>query len=426
VADDVMRARFAETAADVLAQVRLLDRPGPTNNTALYSAVGAALQRLKQEKEAGSETRLFVFTDGKNEVFPERGDDEGLLGSEGLSRVEGEAELNRVETITIGFGRRGDAGFDERILQALAWPTPANYHYAADGESLANVFEQDQQKLASRMQLSIGPIAGNKDRLTEPRPLRVYVDGVAVNQDQLVYVPPPMTPVYEGTCGGEERVAFARWSGASTADRGQFRPRLLVLAADLLIFGVAWFLLPRLIWRGRYAPKNSVSFERAGPAATGSGAEKVAGHWWRRAVRRRLEIVEGLGIGRVFDLGMERVTLGTRESDADWVIPDNRRRISRCHCVIVRQGRHYFIADRSTNGTSINGRPIAGSVAARRQDRPGRRDHSAFQVSQLRRTWPQGQTGSPSWPHASQSRVTGALRSGPAGPRQSVCSNHSS
>jgi hypothetical protein len=73
---------------------------------------------------------------------------------------------------------------------------------------------------------------------------------------------------------------------------------------------------------------------------------------------RRLEMVEGPERGRVFKLSKELTTIGALDADTDVVIADPYRKISRKHCQIARSGRHFFLIDRSRNGTFLNGRAI--------------------------------------------------------------------
>jgi len=76
-----------------------------------------------------------------------------------------------------------------------------------------------------------------------------------------------------------------------------------------------------------------------------------------RVTVRELEMLEGPDPGEVFRLEKEKTSLGAIAPEADIVIADPFRKISRRHCEIVRSGGHYFLTDTSTNGTSINGKP---------------------------------------------------------------------
>ena len=86
---------------------------------------------------------------------------------------------------------------------------------------------------------------------------------------------------------------------------------------------------------------------------------------------RQLEMLEGPSPGEAFTLEKETTTLGALAAEADWVIPDPARRISRRHCEISRSGRHYFLIDCSSNGTKINGQaaPKGEPVLLRKGDR---------------------------------------------------------
>lgn len=52
------------------------------------------------------------------------------------------------------------------------------------------------------------------------------------------------------------------------------------------------------------------------------------------------------------------LTLG-RASGNDWVLVDPDRRISGTHCRIGRDGKGFWLKDESTNGLSLDGRPLA-------------------------------------------------------------------
>jgi hypothetical protein len=84
----------------------------------------------------------------------------------------------------------------------------------------------------------------------------------------------------------------------------------------------------------------------------------VASVFYFRRSGRVLEMVEGPQIGQVFVLQKEATALGALASEVDWAIEDPLRKISRRHCDVVRQGRHYFLVDCSLNGTFLNGRAL--------------------------------------------------------------------
>lgn len=75
-----------------------------------------------------------------------------------------------------------------------------------------------------------------------------------------------------------------------------------------------------------------------------------------------LEVVEGDERGRVFSLDGEAVVVGSKgppEGEADVVVADGRRRVSRRHCTLLREGGRLYVRDESTNGTKVNGRDAA-------------------------------------------------------------------
>lgn len=91
---------------------------------------------------------------------------------------------------------------------------------------------------------------------------------------------------------------------------------------------------------------------------------------------RELEMLEGPDPGEVFRLQKEKTSLGAVASEADVVITDPFRKISRKHCEIARSGGRYFLTDCSMNGTTINGKPAPKGepVLLKRGDRIGLAD----------------------------------------------------
>lgn len=78
-----------------------------------------------------------------------------------------------------------------------------------------------------------------------------------------------------------------------------------------------------------------------------------------------LEVVEGVDKGRAFNLEKESVVVGSKgppEGEADVVVTDARRRVSRRHCTLLREGGRLYVRDESTNGTKVNGRDAGRGV----------------------------------------------------------------
>jgi hypothetical protein len=78
-----------------------------------------------------------------------------------------------------------------------------------------------------------------------------------------------------------------------------------------------------------------------------------------------LEVLEGADRGRVFNVEKEAVVVGSKgppEGEADVVVGDAARRVSRRHCTLLREGGRLYVRDESTNGTKVNGREAARGV----------------------------------------------------------------
>jgi hypothetical protein len=89
---------------------------------------------------------------------------------------------------------------------------------------------------------------------------------------------------------------------------------------------------------------------------------------------RVLEVSGGPQAGERFKLEKDSVSIGALE--VDWIIADPLRKISRHHCDVIRDRRRYFLVDRSSNGTLLNGRLIerGQAVLLKRGDRIGLSD----------------------------------------------------
>ncbi len=73
-------------------------------------------------------------------------------------------------------------------------------------------------------------------------------------------------------------------------------------------------------------------------------------------LRLSIENVSSLTSGDPVEVALEQhgLIIG-RAAHADWTLPDPKNFISSVHCEIDYQGGRYFLTDRSTNGTFING-----------------------------------------------------------------------
>ena len=164
-------ADFEGSQAAVEAQLAGL-APSRQGNTALYSAVDAALDKLKALAEsgraAGAQVQLLIFTDGKNDINVAKGDDAGLLtGAEGLATVETKVRavtntLRGLEVVTVGLGDAGRT-YDPEALRRLAFPDAKNAMDASSLSQLRRVFEVARSQQMNRVFLTFGPVRPSKD-----------------------------------------------------------------------------------------------------------------------------------------------------------------------------------------------------------------------------------------------------------------------
>ncbi len=83
----------------------------------------------------------------------------------------------------------------------------------------------------------------------------------------------------------------------------------------------------------------------------------VALYFFLRPGDWELKCVDGPRKGETFLLDGREIVIGAVEGEADIVINDHKRAISRRHCVIWREKRSFYIIDESANGTFVNGKP---------------------------------------------------------------------
>jgi FHA domain len=72
-----------------------------------------------------------------------------------------------------------------------------------------------------------------------------------------------------------------------------------------------------------------------------------------------LKCVDGPCKGETFTLEGPEILIGAVDGEADIVINDRKRLISRRHCLIWQEKRDFYIIDESVNGTFVNGQPIS-------------------------------------------------------------------
>jgi hypothetical protein len=85
----------------------------------------------------------------------------------------------------------------------------------------------------------------------------------------------------------------------------------------------------------------------------------VALYFFFRPGQWELKCVDGPCKGETFSLDAPEILIGAVEGEADIVINDRKRLISRRHCLIWREKRDFYIIDESANGTFVNGQPVS-------------------------------------------------------------------
>jgi hypothetical protein len=285
---------FEDTKAAVQKQLDGL-APARNGNTALYSAVDAALDKLKAFGESGrasgAQVQLLIFTDGKNDVHPDKGDDSGLLeGADGLAAVEKKVRavtnaLKGLEVVTIGLGDPGRT-YDPEALRRLAFPDAKNAMDASSLSQLRRVFEVARSQQLNRVFLTFGPVRSSKDQLTSPIAftVKMVTPSGALPALSPRFEPPPIgLALWDGQLTETERIDFLKWrdglnTGGPDTPGPAFPPwamRLIVLATFGATLAVLWFGLPRLVWPERYVPRPS--FQVASAPAGRAAARPAAG-----------------------------------------------------------------------------------------------------------------------------------------------------
>jgi Mg-chelatase subunit ChlD len=253
-------ARFVSTRSEAKAELDALAAPERRNNTALYSAVSIAANRLASEAHAShAEARLLLLTDGANDVQPKAGDDANLLdGNAGLEQAAKDVEKDGVSVLPIGLG--SEKTLDVRALTRLGTRPPL---ITLDRDALRKAFLLAQVSQMSDVTVAIKAPAevGSRDllagRLLRFRAKFTLADGTILVEDRpaLWAAPPVATPSFHEEASEAEQRAYIGSSHISeTSPWSMLRPVLVFLGfAALLAF--LWHILPRWIWPERYQAK---------------------------------------------------------------------------------------------------------------------------------------------------------------------------
>lgn len=256
VESTIEAAHFVSTKAEVQQELNDLPRPQVRNNTALYSAVRAAVELLRKRRQGDQRARLILLTDGTNDVHPQAGDDSNLLnGADGLAAAASAVQRSGVDILPIGLGNR--QSIDEAAMARLGTRPPL---ITFDLDGLRKAFQlgdapqngrvtatvQAPQSLASRTLLA-GQVVRLRAKMTLP-------DGAVLVEDRpaLWVAPPVATPAFEGEGTDAEQRAYLMGARIEHASALVFWRPFLVFASLAAILALLWFGLPRLLWPERY------------------------------------------------------------------------------------------------------------------------------------------------------------------------------
>ena len=258
----IAAARFVNTQAAAQAELDTLPAPQSRNNTALYSAVRAAVETLRQQQRADNvQERLILLTDGKNDVQPRSGDDKGLLGGpDGLAAAAAAVQQSGIDVLPIGLGDR--RSIDEVAMARLGTRPPL---ITFDLETLHKAFQIQQTSQDGSIQVtvqapaSLGSRALLAGRVIHFRAKLSLPDGsILVENRQALWVAPPVaTPPFEAEATEQEQRAFLT---NARVDRGNFliflRP-FIIFAGFATLLAILWFGLPRMLWPERYDARSA-------------------------------------------------------------------------------------------------------------------------------------------------------------------------
>lgn len=262
VESTISSAHYVGTKAEAAAELAALSEPQPRNNTALYSAVRAAVESLAQHRQPnGDRPRLILLTDGTNDVQPRSGDDTGLLiGSAGLATAAAAVQQSGVDVLPIGLGDKQSV--DEVVLAQLGTQPPlitfdldtlrkAFQLQQAPQDSGVTVLVQAPSDLASRTLLA-GRVIHFRAKVTLP-------DGTALveNRPALWVAPPVATPSFEGESTEAEQRAFLANARLDHGSILLFLRPFLVFASLAAVLALLWFVLPRFLWPERYDNRSA-------------------------------------------------------------------------------------------------------------------------------------------------------------------------
>jgi Mg-chelatase subunit ChlD len=258
----IASAQFVDTRTAAQAELDALPKPEPRNNTALYSAVRAAVQRLQRERSAGgTQLRLILLTDGTNDVRPQMGDDAELLtGSNGLNDAANAVQQSGVDVLPIGLGDR--RSIDEVAMTRLGTRPPL---ITFDVDALHKAFQLQQLPQDASLTVTLQAPDGLASRtllagrVVHFRAKTTLADGSVLveNREALWVAPPVATPAFEGEATDAEQRAFLSSARLDHGSMLVFLRPFIVFASLAALLALLWFGLPRLIWPERYDHRSA-------------------------------------------------------------------------------------------------------------------------------------------------------------------------
>lgn len=214
--------------------------PNPDReNTGLYSAVVAGVERLSRELAETGEGlgALVVLTDGDNDVG-RSGDDAGLLaGASGLARAAQAVDGSAAFTTIVGIGN-----LNAQALTTLAGPRGRAYLTSLDAYELARPLAEVRDLFATSWEL-LFPLSVAREGLG--RGPATLVPSVGFVAGAALWRPPVIAlPAFVGVASS---ALVPEGVGAAPVGFVLDRRWPLALMAGVLLF-LLWFVAPRLLW----------------------------------------------------------------------------------------------------------------------------------------------------------------------------------
>jgi VWFA-related protein len=315
------------------------------SHTALHQGLLRAMQ-LGRRADPGLPGRrvIVVLSDGLDDLF----------GGPTREEVSRDMQADRVPLYAIGLDKPPVTGKRKEGIDALgrfARESGGDYVSSADrpiGEVYAELRGRIKEVFRVRLSCADCKADGSEQRLQ----ITLQADGMALTEGLNLRVlppPPPFRPVFDT----EPSVPLWAYLGGGAA---------------LLILAGGWMAVQR---RNKPAPPlEPDSGEEPEPPLPPDPSARKGAAPPPVAERCQVRLVELRGANRGKDYRLEfsgEAVIG-RAEDCQVAIPDDSE-ISSRHCALVKKERAVFLRDLgSTNGTLVNGVPIAGDYPLQPED----------------------------------------------------------